>query len=284
MLALAPVALRRGYTLLPTSRICSNGSRGQPHCFFQPLRHQCAVVQPRLVTDRSTQSGPDIALWPTATQQDVTEACQLLAAEDAQVQCAVPLFAWRRVAQVVLRVQPDIAGEVERRFLRLFPLNRTRPFGAVHIRRTDKVTGPNPEAQAVPICRYADSLSRLSNARGGAWPLSVFVATDAPAVLEEFKACPAAQGWQLFWFGASLCRGKKDDCMLRLWADITMLVQSTWAVVTFTSNIGRLVQVLRTQPPETLFSIDSSQHFLTPYSTPPHSEEEWLELGGTDDD
>lgn len=51
-------------------------------------------------------------------------------------------------------------------------------------------------------------------------------------------------------------RGTGADDMMRLWAEITILTKASFVIGTFTSNMGRLVQILRTQPQDTMESLD----------------------------
>ena len=76
----------------------------------------------------------------------------------------------------------------------------------------------------------------------------------------SLAACETTRSlqWGLWHFDGQPGRGTSEAITYRLWAEVTMLRDATWAVGTFTSNVGRLVQVLRTQPEETFASVDAA--------------------------
>ena len=117
--------------------------------------------------------------------------------------------------------------------------------------------GEGGEADAKPVCDYADRLAALSDRRP---KLQVFVATDDLSTVDELAACETTRSlqWGLWHFDGQPGRGTSEAITYRLWAEVTMLRDATWAVGTFTSNVGRLVQVLRTQPEETFASVDAA--------------------------
>ncbi|CAD7946399.1 unnamed protein product [Amoebophrya sp. A120] len=51
-------------------------------------------------------------------------------------------------------------------------------------------------------------------------------------------------------------RGTGAEDLYRLWAEVILLTKATFAVGTFSSNLSRLVQVLRQQPQNTMLSLD----------------------------
>eukprot|EP00966_Prymnesium_polylepis_P059368 1376087-Prymnesium_polylepis.1 len=85
--------------------------------------------------------------------------------------------------------------------------------------------------------------------------LHIFVATDDLRTVVELGACPEATGWNLH----HLSGGWWEGGIHRLWAEITLLTRADWVVGTFSSNIGRLVQILRSQAPSTFHSMDTEQ-------------------------
>lgn len=177
------------------------------------------------------------------------------------------LLAYRLLARTVLRVQPELQVSIDDGLLSRFPwLREGRRFGAVHIRRRDKITAR--EARVIPICMYAERLATLSSS---AVRLPVFVATDDFRTLESFRRCaPVSRlGWVVHtWPEGEPARGANASVVLRLWSEVQLMVRASWAVVTFTSNVGRLVQLLRTQRPATLWSIDTAQKFVIPPDRP----------------
>lgn len=52
-------------------------------------------------------------------------------------------------------------------------------------------------------------------------------------------------------------RGAGADDMYRLWAEVILLVHAKYAIGTFSSNLSRLVQVLRNKPQNTMLSLDT---------------------------
>ena len=77
----------------------------------------------------------------------------------------------------------------------------------------------------------------------------------------ELLACPAARrlGWRVRSWPASAeaGRGANRSVVERLWAELTLLARARWAVVSCTSNMGKLVQMLRDAPADSLRSIDT---------------------------
>ena len=57
------------------------------------------------------------------------------------------------------------------------------------------------------------------------------------------------------WFHPK--RGVTAETMYRLWAEILLMKEADFVVGTFSSNMGRLVQVLRSQPQQTMESLDT---------------------------
>ena len=52
-------------------------------------------------------------------------------------------------------------------------------------------------------------------------------------------------------------RGQSRAVVYRLYAELHLLVKANWTVATFSSNVGRVVQLLREQPEETCTSVDT---------------------------
>ena len=312
MLEAAVMTLLRGRGLHLSGHTCGWEDRQQPHCFFQPVSAHCTngrVVH--LCTDGSATWGDEAPMGNCAQRsartkapslqnmglrcrswaecgapslQNVTTACRLLVqssqrdgAPRQQSGCTSASMAWRTVAQAVLRVQPHIQVQIETEHMRHFePWWRDGRYGAVHIRRRDKVAPFwwGREAKAVPVCEYAAALARLESAGAPpsrsqpiskpiSKPMHVFLATDDFSVLPEFEACAETRrrGWRVHSYPADEepGRGVKRSVVQRLWAEVTMLVRANWSVVTCSSNIGRLVQMLRSQPARTLASLDTSR-------------------------
>jgi hypothetical protein len=93
----------------------------------------------------------------------------------------------------------------------------------------------------------------------------VFVASDdLRAVLDELRpercAVVARNRWLVVSLGteSELSRDFRESVVHRLWAEIALLVKATAVVVSETSNVGRLVQVLRETDPLTLKYVEDT--------------------------
>lgn len=265
MLAVAPYAMARGAGFQLSGQICANENRSVPHCFFQAVSNCGGGEVQHIVTDsestgdrggwhRSDTHGWDLQTYEREVTHDASSACRRLGGAEAD--CAVPVLAWRQIAQAVLRMQPEIEAAVAAQVEAMRDWSPGR-YGAFHIRRTDKVQGPIKEADAVGVCEYVRHMQLLAGDEAAG--LDMFVATDDLITVTQLAACPRAiaLGWKLHHFSGDPSRGLDFASQIRLWADISMLVRASWVVGTFTSNIGRLVQLLRTQPPESFWSVDT---------------------------
>ena len=176
--------------------------------------------------------------------------CQEHSAEDQ-------LHAWRVIAKLLLRVQPDLQGAIEREYLAATRSWSGKTFAAVHIRRGDKIS----EAGAyVQECSYLQRLWDISrNTSDATSGLHVFVATDDLEIMPTLRACAVARqhDWALHSFDGAPQRDESRASVYRLWAEVSLLVDATYTVASYTSNIGRLVQVMRYgKAPETMSSMD----------------------------
>ena len=179
--------------------------------------------------------------------------------------------AWRSVAQAILRPQPEIAQVVARQIRPIFSswedAWQSRQFAAMHVRRTDKVQANNytrflrsnhlhSEATAFNACLYVAAVARVSH---NATNIAVFVASDVPhIVMHELQSCRMVNelGWSMLTSHSLPKRSFHNDSHYTLWADITVLSRARWVALTLSSNVGQLVQLMRTQPPESAASLD----------------------------
>ncbi len=272
MLNAAAFALKRGQGFQLSAMACPVEARRQPFCFFQPTSKCGSEVQ---VVEAST--GPDYYMsqhpWhpphDRQAQQDLrdvrTVACQKLRVPcDGATEAASMLLMWRALAGRVLRVQPDAMRAVQSEWLASLPWALGR-FGALHVRRGDKL-GELPRAQQLrpPIgCEYAAKLEAVGKAHPGQLPRGahVFVASDElEAVLAELAACDVVRrnAWKIESFAAAgpVYRNYSQYNFHRLWAELHLLTNATVVVASQTSNVGRLVQVLRSADPRTLAFIE----------------------------
>ena len=63
--------------------------------------------------------------------------------------------------------------------------------------------------------------------------------------------------WKLHHMAGNPGRGEGREAVYRLYAEISLMVRANWTICTFSSNVARLVQVLREQPEETMSSLDA---------------------------
>ena len=298
MLAVAAHALLNNIGFQMSAHACGFEDIAEPHCLFQPTS-ACGLnatlvcsEKPRLPLAPDDPMGNCVRKPGTSGIQSgwtsqllgpksQTRMCQILtgaatACETGQ-QWAIPkapatghLLAWRALAQLVLRLQPEIEQRIDARLAALFPwARRDAVYGAVHIRRRDKtaVEWWGREARATPACTYADRLAWLAAADAPQGAMPVFVATDDLRALAEFKRCDATlrHGWSVHgWPEGEPARGANTSVVLRLLSEMRLLVGATWGVGTFTSNVGRIVQLLRTQPPASFWSADTAQRKAIP--------------------
>lgn len=116
----------------------------------------------------------------------------------------------------------------------------------MHVRRTDKIV--QKEAKIVPVEKYFDRLQQFYNenpAAGAASVKRVFLATDdTDLIAESRKKYPqytfvvnevAAKG------AADVDKRSKFPGMVETIFDILMLAECDVQIVTFSSNIGRLL-------------------------------------------
>ena len=198
-----------------------------------------------------------VPLAQCPSQAEVSSACRKAAAVLSLdcADCEGKLASWRVIAKLVLRVQPDIMARIRAQYLEPLIWASGR-YGAVHIRRTDKTApGWQHEADAIGECKYAERLAELG---GYAEGLPVFVATDDLGVVGAFAGCGVVRrlGWEVHHFEADPGRGTSRAVVYRLIAELTLLAEAEWAVVTFSSNMGRLVQLMRERPEASLASLD----------------------------
>ena len=73
------------------------------------------------------------------------------------------------------------------------------------------------------------------------------------------RKCSVVTGnnWVLHNIAGQPPRNELRSGVYRLLAELQLLVGANVTVGTFSSNVGRLVQALRDQPPETMTSMDS---------------------------
>lgn len=248
MLLAAPYAMINGLGFQPSQLVCAaEDAAYSPHCFFQPLSNCGQIV--RVEFDR----------WPLHNyyevgEEEVVRACHTAATVlgVAAPSCnSSQLQAWRMIARLVLRVQPDVEERIHAVHLRGLPWAGGR-FAAMHIRRTDK----RIEAKPVAECTYASRLEQLCGDKCS--ELDVFVATDDLRVIDGVRKCEATarHSWRLRHFESDPGRGNSRAVVYRLYAELTLMSRAEWVVGTFSSNFARVTQLLRWQAEESMASVD----------------------------
>jgi hypothetical protein len=258
MLKYAPFAIVKGYNFQFSSLTCPEADRTYPHCFFAPKLSISSCRTAWNLVDEYYK-------WDKPSTQYVRDACKVLSpgANQSDSPCSSELQAWRVVARQVVVVQDNVTAAIKRYYH--VPNMNASHYGAIHIRRTDKVApnsyskvqpnGRRAEAMSYSACTYAEALCNMTCTSG----LSVFVATDDTQAIVELKKCRLvrSRNWRIqtlkdYGPRRSSTRGE----VYRLWAEIGVMIRATYVVATFSSNIGRLVQVLRDKPPSTMVSLD----------------------------
>ena len=262
----AVTALGNGHGFQMSDMICASEDKGKPHCFYQPASNCGSNI---LISDGIPTDGWGIDNeWvQLSTNTRILEracfrAAEVLGGATASLSlCAfgTTLEKWRIVAKLILRVQPDIEARIYRENLSLLAWSRGT-YAAVHIRRTDKYVEAPPQA----TCAYADRLASMCQGRCGG--LDVFVATDDIRVVREFAACHSSiqHSWKTHSLEGSPPRNFGRAAHYRLYAELMLMVRSEWVVATFSSNVGRLVQLMRDQSVDTMASLDD-QWVAGPY-------------------
>ena len=271
MLNAAAFALKRGQGFQLSAGVCPIEHREQPFCFFQPTS-QCRGGNVTLVQAAEQDYHASIEPWKAHSKSQLFKLHASICGK-LSIPCgakfgdgAAMLPMWRAIARLVYRVQPDVSRKIRRRWLMPLAWARNRSFAAMHVRRGDKARELPPGDTFRGACDYAVQLEGLQRRRGmpqqGA---RVFVASDdLRAVLEELRpeecAVVARNRWVVFSLGAEseTSRDFRESVVHRLWAEIALLAKATVAVVSETSNVGRLVQVLREADPLTLKYVEGT--------------------------
>ena len=274
MLHTAAFALEYGFGFQPSIQTCPRGgARAAPFCYFAPVS-ACGSTARQVCHDRfcdalnvpfSRVARAPVSFRALPNRTRLCAAIGRVSSELAQDCAESELGMWRAVARLSMREQPELASLVDP--LVAVQVQRSRladqPFVALHVRRGDK----HFESEPRDACDYADALaallkrhSRLHDVR---W--TIFVASDEPtAIVAQLAACSTVQrhNWHLTAWSQGgvdelrLGARRDGDAQVRLWAELRLLARAAFVVCTFSSNVCRLVQLLRTQPAETLAPLD----------------------------
>lgn len=249
------------------SRItCPVEARGaHPFCFFKPAS-KCGTAVEEI---ESSAEWKKLVVAPGAVNQLYDSLCGPLQLDCADGSEQRSLRMWRSLARHVLMLQPEVATRLEEQWVRPHSWASAGAFAAMHVRRGDKAA--SRQAGDIDSCTYATTLASLLSSNpvaqtpGGI--TDVFIASDdLPAVLRELGGCPhLTRNWTLHSNAGlpSPGRALTEHNVYRLLAEVSLLVRAKAVVVTKTSNVGSLVQILREQPPDTLRVADPDAWFTT---------------------
>lgn len=165
---------------------------------------------------------------------------------DNDLQTMRYVFSW------VFRLRPDIQRQIDSKSIKI-----QQPYIGVHVRWGDKVgerAGPK-ESSKIPLQQYSDWIRCYGNG-----VKTVFVASDDYRAVRELRQLlgtdftvftltdPTKRGFSIVEY-----HGHGDDFKLResvdMWTDMSMLAQSTHALVNMESSIGKTVHLMRLGKP-----------------------------------
>lgn len=222
-----------------------------PECYFQssPCREACN--DPIELSQISPHSLPPCIRISTPTSANYTTAFL----ETSPTYNRLPKI--RQLAARLWRLNDNTKNHVQHLLQGVLPTNSE--YVGLHIRRGDKMT----ETKPVPLSLYVRAVAILATTND----TSVFVATDDGAILPSLrKLMPGRKVLSIA--GVEKRRGhlQKDanarylnrnyQHVVELIAEVEALRHATWFVGTFSSNLARLIHVLRYQHPDTSVSLD----------------------------
>ncbi|CAF1660088.1 unnamed protein product, partial [Didymodactylos carnosus] len=133
------------------------------------------------------------------------------------------------------------------------------PFYGLHIRRTDKKF----EAKYKSTLDYITGLEKLLSS-GNKSKLNVFIATDDSNIMNEIIQLKPA--WNFFRLinrdprRHDLANDQKLYETRIFMSELTLMIKAQGIVCTMSSNVCRLIQILRYQSETTVLSLDTSWH------------------------
>lgn len=137
----------------------------------------------------------------------------------------------------------------------------------VHVRRGDKLVN---EAGSIPLVNYINRIEKIVQQNQNQ---NIFVASDDPSTTDDFRKLKPQ--WTFISVSSTdqkrtgsdghrqrefnrLDRGRKRFQTHLLICQLQMLIDANYVFCTMSSNICRLIQILRHQPPSTMISLDRS--------------------------
>ncbi|CAM9552176.1 unnamed protein product [Ectocarpus sp. 4 AP-2014] len=245
------------------------GDQGQSlrgyHCFFRPMPHVCnfgTEKEWKNFMKRKGVSKEDLVEAPKVHWQRIRTRQAWRAQEEALKEYGVDTFgALSVMARLLWKnltpwLQEDVRKALERPDLDVF---RRKPFVGLHVRRGDKVA--EGEAQKVETKEYLSAAARFFDSEASQDKQdieAIWVASDDHNVVEEVRAIarqyfPNVVDEDIVWVsggargGAVTTHTKSEGYQgfVMVFADLKMLAASSVFVGTYTSNVSRLVALLR---------------------------------------
>ena len=288
----AAFALEHGMGFQMSKHICPAHNLAQ-NCFYRPVSH-CEQSLTRSVVNvdfyqaqNGTRYGAlykrhhvnDSMSHQEAIHVDRSRAAICSTFKNEARDCyedATGLQMWRAIARAVLVEQPEMEEKIQNKYLsglmNSTGLRLNNTFAAMHIRWGDRRYGRiNEKNSMLPACAFAQALDkRLPGPSKGMY---VFVASDEGRAISDLRECPEVlkHHWNIVSMmeqhgevqqnpkhpmSPTYYESWDEDVALRLWTEIKLMVQAAFVVGQFRSNVDSVVQMLRTQPPDTYVSLD----------------------------
>lgn len=227
-----------------------------------PHRTWDCYFDARLICNTSTMGCPEVA---ALTKRQITRvACAVISTKESAGRAAAVwteeegvLNRVREYAREVWRVNEETRAQMEE-MRRAVGLERAKTLVGVHVRRGDKVR----EVAEVEIARYVDAIRVVSNES-----VPVFVASDDGSAIMDVrrrlnerivlatKGVERREGHVQAEMNRRFMKGKYGS-VVELLFEVEVLANASIFVGTFSSNLARLVHVLRKGGEESSVSLD----------------------------
>ena len=176
----------------------------------------------------------------------------------------------REIAHAMWHMRKEFMDEIESRLAPLRLGQDGEPFCVIHIRRGDK----KKEARRVATRTYITQAERVMKKLHGGLSVAYIMSDDYSAVAEAKRMLPDARVESLVpktMKGHDSKGFRKNDnfqgltklqSAMALFTDLEAARRATVFVGTATSNMGALVQIIRSQPPST--AVDATTGTMLP--------------------
>ena len=192
---------------------------------------------------KTTRTGPQVILFWKVTRE----------VQNLDLKRRVAHFIWKRMSLATSS------------FVEQCRLRNLSNYIAVHVRRGDKI---HREARQVPVQQYLRRMETILEKKTSS---TIFVASDDPLAIDEFRRLKPD------WTFAAIQYARQNETRVRghlqasfdrlspsekrfrtrlLMCELQMLVDARYVFCTMSSNVCRLVQILRRQHPATVVSMD----------------------------